>query len=461
MWGYFANFADKKICPLMKYKLDIRTIWEAGQRTDSAGNPHQEDNLFPRHGSARVSDRLFIIADGMGGHAAGEVASEAVVSAMSEVIASPALAAEGDFPVSVFSTALAKAYDALDRIPCESSRKPGTTLALLKLHAAGATIAHIGDSRVYHIRPGKDGESTQILHRTSDHSLVNDLVRMGELTEEQARHSSQRNVITRAMQPGLDPRPNADLYATSDIRPGDWFYLCSDGMLEQMDDAALRDIFSQAGGDIDQKREILLRATEGNSDNHTAIIVEIKGVDYSAERVSTSVVTPEMQQAAKAVEMAVEASESARAGNRGSNGAHNVKKNSTWLIWLLAALTLVLAAVAVWFGCIKDSDAAENPPATHQTQILPSTPIENQDIVTPSASEATEATPKRSERQAAPQAPEQKPSPAPIAEPKAPATPAEPKLPKAGENNTDNSDQEINRRKSEPKLPPKSEGIPI
>lgn len=74
-------------------------------------------------------------------------------------------------------------------------------MTFLKLHNDGATVAHMGDSRVYHIRPGKEGANTQILFVTEDHSLINDLIKTGELTKEEARHSKQRNVITRAMQP--------------------------------------------------------------------------------------------------------------------------------------------------------------------------------------------------------------------------------------------------------------------
>ena len=118
----------------------------------------------------------------------------------------------------------------------------------MKLHTEGATIAHIGDSRVYHIRPGKVANDTEIRFQTRDHSLVNDLIKIGELTPEEAKHSRQKNIITRAMQPCMERRPKADLYHTQDIQPGDYFMLCSDGMLEQMDDENIRFIFSDEGG---------------------------------------------------------------------------------------------------------------------------------------------------------------------------------------------------------------------
>ncbi len=157
----------------------------------------------------------------------------------------------------------------------------GTTMTFLKLHNEGATVAHIGDSRVYHIRPGKDGESTKILFQTEDHSLINDLIKVGELTREEARRSNQRNVITRAMQPDMERRPEADIKHIADIRSGDYFFLCSDGMLEEEDmedGVSLRNIFSEMGGTDNRKINILREATKENRDNHTAIIVHIEDV---------------------------------------------------------------------------------------------------------------------------------------------------------------------------------------
>ena len=172
-------------------------------------------------------------------------------------------------------TPIEAAFDALDRKDTGAEKKMGTTMTFLKLHDKGATIAHIGDSRVYHIRPGKTGADTKILHETTDHSLVNDLIRINELRKEDVATFKHKNVITRAMQPRMDNRPKADVYHTADIRPGDYFYMCSDGMLEQADmdsGESLLNIFSTQGGDARRKVEILSGATADNRDNHTALI---------------------------------------------------------------------------------------------------------------------------------------------------------------------------------------------
>lgn len=270
----------------MRYTLEVLSIQEFGRRKDSAGNPHQEDSIFPEFGRENAADRLFILCDGMGGHAAGEVASATVCEAMSRSVLAAPCGREGLFTDAMLSEALDAAFEALDAKDNGSPRKMGTTMTFLKLHAAGATVAHMGDSRVYHIRPGKTGDETRILYETEDHSLVRDLVRVGEMTREEARRSPQRNVITRAMQPHMERRPKADVRHISDIRPGDYFYMCSDGMLEQPDmeeGVSLRNIFSEQGGTAERKREILRSVTRDNSDNHTAFIIHITGVTDSQD----------------------------------------------------------------------------------------------------------------------------------------------------------------------------------
>ncbi len=264
----------------MTYEIRIDSIWEFGQRVDAEGQPHQEDSLFPAHGEAKDSDRLFILCDGMGGHEAGEVASQTVCEAMSKALLSAGK--QGSVPASdeAFLSALDAAFLALDEKDSGTAlRKMGTTMTLLLLHAGGALIAHMGDSRVYHIRPGSSKKESRILFRTEDHSLVNELVRIGELTPEEARLSKRKNIITRAMQPHMEQRPKADLYRTADIRPGDFFYLCSDGMLENMDDRQLLFFFSPEAGDDHSRVEALVNATALNRDNHSAIIVHVLSVD--------------------------------------------------------------------------------------------------------------------------------------------------------------------------------------
>lgn len=262
----------------MEYKLKVYTIWEYGQRKDADGNPHQEDWTFPEVGKMTEDDRLFILCDGMGGHDAGEIASSTVCEVMGKSILTAQSDPNDDFSDEILQKAIADAFSALDDKDTGAEKKMGTTMTFLKLYNRGCTIAHMGDSRVYQIRPGKTAADTRILFQTRDHSLINDLITVGELTEEEAKHSRQKNVITRAMQPHMDRRPKADIYHTRDIEPGDYFYLCSDGMLENMESPQICYNFSDAAGTDEEKVERLTKATQENRDNHTAIIVHILDV---------------------------------------------------------------------------------------------------------------------------------------------------------------------------------------
>lgn len=278
----------------MKYKLKATSIYEDGQRTDAYGKPHQEDNIFPSESNLTDDARLFILCDGMGGHDAGEVASKAVCEAMSRSILNDGHDSDGVFTTEDFENAIDAAFRELDLRDTGAEKKMGTTLAFLKLYDKGAFIAHMGDSRVYHIRPGETREDTKILHVTPDHSLINDLLKAEAITKEEAKTSKQKNVITRAMQPGMDRRPKAEVYQTSDIKAGDYFYLCSDGMLEdpEMEDGSLiRNIFSEKMGDIAKKTQILKNVTKDNRDNHSAFLIQITEVTDPIEDTEKEIAT--------------------------------------------------------------------------------------------------------------------------------------------------------------------------
>lgn len=253
----------------MKYIIaQPQWIHQIGNRAN------QEDCLYPFEAEVQAEDRLFILCDGMGGHAAGEVASQTVCQCMSQWFA---LHYDSSQPLTneQLGEALNAAYDGLDvKDDPDAVKKMGTTMTFVALHEGGVTMAHIGDSRIYHIRP----KSSEILYKSRDHSLVNDLVRIGEMTEEEARVSSSRNVITRAMQPNQAHRSKADIKCGKDVKPGDYFYMCSDGMLEQMEDQELVAILSDDSTTDEQKKEILLEKTAENKDNHSAFLIHVLDV---------------------------------------------------------------------------------------------------------------------------------------------------------------------------------------
>lgn len=267
----------------MEFKLQALSIYEYGQRKDKEGNPHQEDWIYPSLGTINnEKDRLFVLCDGMGGHAAGEVASATVCEAMSKTI-NEALEKGEKFSENLLSDAIDAAYNLLDERDTseDGQKKMGTTMTFLMLHEEGATIAHIGDSRVYHIRP-KTGKKEDLVFCTRDHSLVNDLIKIGEITEEQALNHPQKNVITRAMQPNQEHRHKADIITKKNIRPGDYFYMCSDGMLEQTSDDNLCFMLANDVTD-EEKRDMLIRVSKNNHDNHSAHLIHILDVKPESE----------------------------------------------------------------------------------------------------------------------------------------------------------------------------------
>ncbi|MCH4155951.1 MAG: SUMF1/EgtB/PvdO family nonheme iron enzyme [Muribaculaceae bacterium] len=248
-------------------------IHELGQREN------QEDSIFPASGQSDAGERLYMVCDGMGGHESGEVASAAVCGALSEYFTSK-VPAEDSVSTDTFNAALAYAYDALDRKDNgKTLKKMGTTLAMVMLHRGGALAAHIGDSRIYQIRPAEK----RIIYVSRDHSLVNDLYAIGEITKEQMKTAPNRNVITRAMQPCMERRDTAEVAQITDIEAGDYFYICSDGMLEKMEDEEIVGIFSDEKLTDEQKRDALIEATVNNKDNHSAQIIRIKSVEQEEE----------------------------------------------------------------------------------------------------------------------------------------------------------------------------------
>lgn len=342
---------------MMKFKLKAYSIQEFGQRKDAQGNPHQEDSIYPLYGKQTDADRLFILCDGMGGHDAGEVASATVCEAMSQSVNASVPNSEALFTDDMLLKAVADAFHALDQKDSGATKKMGTTMTFLKLHAGGATIAHMGDSRVYHIRPGKDADSTQLLFMTEDHSLVNDLVKIGELTPEEARVSPQKNIITRAMQPHMERQPKADIHHVTDIKPGDYFYLCSDGMLEEMEDANIRFNFSDMNGNDENKVQVLTNATIDNRDNHTALIIHILDVEGEAEGVPAAAPTATAAQPASSsptFTADVIDDEQPVVPNHPTSTAHPTpassnRKTKGMIKFVLALLITLLAAAAYFF----------------------------------------------------------------------------------------------------------------
>ena len=217
----------------MKFKISQpQAIHQLGSRQN------QEDTIFPILNNATNADRLFILCDGMGGHESGEIASGTVCKTISDYILSH-MPEDGVLEDALLEEAINAAYAAVDAQDATGQKKMGTTLTFLCFHKGGCTAAHIGDSRIYHFRPS----TNEILYRSRDHSLVYDLFEIGELTYDEMKTAKNKNVITRVIMAHQERPSKADIVHITNIEPGDYFYMCSDGMLEQMDDDDLLEIF--------------------------------------------------------------------------------------------------------------------------------------------------------------------------------------------------------------------------
>ena len=351
----------------------------------------QEDRIYPTIEQLGKDDRCFVLCDGMGGHEKGEVAAAIVSETLyKSLTANPPARDVAD--KQWFDRSLNAAYDALDKMECGSERKPGTTMTCVYLAANGALCAHIGDSRIYVVRPGKG-----IIYRSEDHSLVNQLVKIGEITPEEAAHHPRRNVILRAMQPGLGKeRYAADVVLVNDVKAGDYFFLCCDGILEQLSDEKLCEIIS-ADTTPDEKLAAIYDICFGKTrDNFTCILVPVaevegapaddttvmagaKGIDSAT---GATVVTPQAPvfpgsrrtgDDAQAKDVNASSSMSKPVSkpvqkNAAVQGGKAQQGGPGWLITVLVAVIVAALAFGVYYFFLReDSSKKEKQAETEQT----------------------------------------------------------------------------------------------
>jgi serine/threonine protein phosphatase PrpC len=203
----------------------------------------------------------FVVCDGMGGAAAGEVASRMAVDAMLSAMS------EGELTLDSFQDAVGAANHCVHRSAAQDPSRAGmgTTLVAMATRSNHAWVAHVGDSRCYRFR------DNNLERLTLDHSLVDEQVRLGQLTPAQAETSPMRNVITRAV--GTQDQVDADLI-DFDVVPGDLYLLASDGLMREVNDDQIAEILSDAG-DLEQACSQLISAANeaGGHDNITCVLV--------------------------------------------------------------------------------------------------------------------------------------------------------------------------------------------
>jgi protein phosphatase len=216
-----------------------------------------------------ASANFCLVADGMGGAAAGETASLIFSQTADEIFADLHSNNEPEAVERVqktFRSANKKILEHVAQYPQHEGM--GCTAELLAFTPTGFVIGHMGDSRTYRLREGT------LKQLTKDHSLVQDQLDQGLITEEQARSHSMRNVILRAV--GVRPSPALDTLR-GPIFSGDLFLLCSDGLTDQVEDKKIAQVLN-GNGLLQQKLERLvdLAKQAGGKDNITAVLAEIK-----------------------------------------------------------------------------------------------------------------------------------------------------------------------------------------
>ncbi|CAF1808212.1 MULTISPECIES: protein-serine/threonine phosphatase PrpC [Bacillus] len=213
---------------------------------------------------------LAVVADGMGGHLAGDVASKMAVKAMgekwNEAETIPTAPSECEkWLIEQILSVNSKIYDHAQAH--EECQGMGTTIVCALFTGKTVSVAHIGDSRCYLLQ---DDDFVQV---TEDHSLVNELVRTGEISREDAEHHPRKNVLTKAL--GTDQSVSIDT-CSFDIEPGDKLLLCSDGLTNKVEGTELKDILQSDSAPQEKVNLLVDKANQnGGEDNITAVLLEL------------------------------------------------------------------------------------------------------------------------------------------------------------------------------------------
>ena len=214
---------------------------------------------------------LSIVADGMGGHQAGDVASQLAVNTFREML--EGAAAKADLSIEegkmLVRQALTGANDVVYDMASRNEQyyNMGTTIVAALVIKQQMVIGHIGDSRVYHIT------ANEMVQLTEDHTLVNELVKSGQVTPEDALHHPRRNVITRAV--GTDAQVEVDII-TGSLSDGDVLLLCSDGLTNMVSDEQVLQTIQEDGLELAAKAERLIQMAlhAGGDDNITVVLLQ-------------------------------------------------------------------------------------------------------------------------------------------------------------------------------------------
>ena len=241
-------------------KIRVASVSDRGL---SEKRPMNEDSFLADAGRC-----IFVVADGVGGADAGEIASQKAVEVLDEAFSNKVT--DGEDVEDLMELAIQRANSSIHQMAAEDPRTSmmATTVVALHLDGSRATIGHVGDSRLYRLSP--DGK---LLRETDDHSIVEEEVRAGRMTPEQAANHPSKNVISRAL--GAEPLVEVDM-KTIEVGEGNTFLLCTDGITRHIPDNELRELLLSGGGPEAICAEMKNRCYQrGAEDNLTAVIVQL------------------------------------------------------------------------------------------------------------------------------------------------------------------------------------------
>lgn len=250
----------------------------AGETNVGMKRSHNEDGFTMME---EADDHLYVVADGMGGHASGEVASRMALDTLREFFSATASDPEATWPykmdksrgyeenrlITSIKLANLRIYESAQRDP--KLRGMGTTVVGILVVAEGVLVAHVGDSRAYRLR---DGALEQL---TEDHSLLNDYIKMKKLTDEEIKNFPHKNVIVRAL--GMKESVKVDTMLDPP-KPGDVYILCSDGLSGPVTDPDIREI-TNSTNDLKEACSRLIEKANANGgpDNITVVCAKVMG----------------------------------------------------------------------------------------------------------------------------------------------------------------------------------------
>jgi protein phosphatase len=250
-------------------KIEARGLTDVGRRRD-----HNEDAFLVDEDLG-----LFVVADGMGGHAGGGTASRLAVETMQAAVrhakdAEPEVfkPAEGPAEESPLPDVLREAVEEACAVIFRTAQGDpelagmGTTVTAALVDGRTAYVAHVGDSRCYLLRDGR------IYQVSEDHSLVNEQLKAGAITEDEAKHSRFKNIITRSV--GFEQQVQVDLMGV-ELEAGDRLVICCDGLSNLVDDAEILAIVEASDFDLAPGRLVALANDRGGDDNITVVVLRV------------------------------------------------------------------------------------------------------------------------------------------------------------------------------------------